>query len=73
VHLLVEYPPSVAMPKLVNLKGVSSRQLRQQRPDIAGRYWKGVLWSPSYFAASRAVAHLSTSHPADVEPQRKPG
>src|SRR5205823_9195911 len=21
------------------------------RPDLAARYWKGVLWSPSYFAA----------------------
>jgi putative transposase len=50
VHLLVEYPPSVAIPKLVNrLQGVSSRRLRQQRPDIARRYWNGVLWSPSSF------------------------
>jgi hypothetical protein len=33
VHLLVEYPPSVAIPKLVNsLQGESSRRLRQQRP-----------------------------------------
>ena len=48
VHLLVEYPPKVAVSSLVNsLKGVSSRLLRQQRPDIRKRYWKGVLWSPS--------------------------
>lgn len=53
VHLLVEYPPKVAVSALVNsLKGVSSRMLRQRRPDIRKRYWKGVLWSPSYFAAS---------------------
>jgi putative transposase len=26
--------------------------LRQGRPDIAKRYWKGALWSPSYFAGS---------------------
>jgi putative transposase len=26
--------------------------LRQERPDLAARYWKGALWSPSYFAAS---------------------
>ena len=48
VHLLVEYPPKVAVSSLVNsLKGVSSRLLRQQRPDIRKHYWKGVLWSPS--------------------------
>jgi putative transposase len=48
VHLLVEYPPKVAVASLVNsLKGVSSRLLRQRRPDIRKRYWKGLLWSPS--------------------------
>ncbi|WP_028997949.1 IS200/IS605 family transposase [Azohydromonas australica] len=53
VHLLVEYPPKVAVSALVNsLKGVSSRLLRRDRPDLAARYWQGVLWSPSYFAAS---------------------
>jgi len=53
VHLLVEYPPKVAVSNLVNsLKGVSSRLLRKERPDIQKRHWKGVLWSPSYFASS---------------------
>jgi putative transposase len=56
VHLLVEYPPKVAVSNLVNsLKGVSSRLLRKERPDIQKRYWKGVLWSPSYFASSCGV------------------
>src|SRR3954451_23849561 len=42
VHLLVDYPPKVSIPALVNsLKGVSSRRLRQMRPDLARRYWKG--------------------------------
>jgi putative transposase len=53
VHLLVNYPPKHSVSALVNsLKGVSSRLLRLERPDLARRYWKGVLWSPSYFAAS---------------------
>src|ERR1700692_628488 len=48
VHLLVHYPPKVALSKLVNsLKGVSSRMLRKQHPDLVRRSWKGVLWSPS--------------------------
>lgn len=60
VHLLVEYPPKVAVSVLVNsLKGVSSRLLRKERPDIETRYWKGVLWSPSYFAASCGGAPIS--------------
>ena len=60
VHLLVEYPPKVSISNLVNsLKGVSSRLLRKQRPDIEKRYWKNVLWSPSYFAASCGGAPLS--------------
>ncbi len=53
VHLLVHYPPKVAVSRLVNsLKGVSARRLRQGRPDIAKRYRQGGLWSASYFAAS---------------------
>lgn len=60
VHLLVEYPPKVAVSNLVNsLKGVSSRLLRKERPDIQMRYWKGVLWSPSYFASSCGGAPIS--------------
>lgn len=53
VHLLVNYPPKIAVSNMVNsLKGVSSRLLRKERPDIANRYWKNMLWSPSYFASS---------------------
>jgi putative transposase len=60
VHLLVNYPPKVAVSNLVNsLKGVSSRLLRIERPNIRNRYWKGVLWSPSYFAASCGGAPIS--------------
>jgi len=60
LHLLVEYPPKVAISKLVNiLKGVSSRRLRVLHPEIAKRYYQGVLWSSSYFAASCGGAPLS--------------
>jgi putative transposase len=60
VHLLVIYPPKVALSTLVNsLKGVSSRRLREHRPEMTGRYRQGVLWSPSYFAASCGGAPLS--------------
>jgi len=60
VHLLINYPPKIQLSKLVNsLKGVSSRMLRKQIPSIANRYYKNVLWSPSYFVASCGGAPLS--------------
>jgi putative transposase len=59
LHAIVEYPPKLSISGLVNtLKGTSSRMLRKQRPDIASRYFEGVLWSPSYFAASTGGAPL---------------
>ncbi|STU57513.1 IS1004 transposase [Klebsiella pneumoniae subsp. ozaenae] len=63
VHLLINYPPKLAISNLVNsLKGVSSRLLRRDRPDIALRYYyKGVLWTPSYFASSAVVRRFRSS------------
>lgn len=59
VHLLIEYPPKYSVSVLVNvLKGTSSRLLRAERPDLAARYWQGVLWSPSYLAASAGAAPM---------------
>jgi len=72
VHVLVNYPPKVPLSSLVNsLKGVSSRLLRKQFPTLVRRYWKGVLWSPSYFAASCGGAPLSIIKQY-IENQRTP-
>jgi putative transposase len=72
VHLRVSYPPKHAVSALVNsLKGVSSRLLRLERPDLARRYWKGVLWSPSYFAASGGGAPSGILK-AYIEQQKTP-
>jgi len=60
VHLLINYPPKVALAKLVNsLKGVSARILRRDFPELERRCWKGHLWSASYFAGSVGGAPLS--------------
>ena len=61
VHLLVEYPPKVAVTGLVNsLKGVSARRLRSEFTDrVNGHVMNGHFWSPSYFAASCGGAPLS--------------
>jgi putative transposase len=60
VHLLINYPPKLALFLLVNrLKGVSSRVIRQQcYPSIQGQLWGGALWSNSYFVSSRGGAPL---------------
>ena len=61
VHLLVEYPPKVAVSTLVNsLKGVSSRMIRKKNyPNICKKLWGNKLWSPSYFAGSCGGAPIS--------------
>lgn len=68
VHLLINYPPKVAVAALVNsLKGVSSRRLRQ---TYAVRTHREHLWSPSYFAASCGGAPLEIIR-SYVESQRR--
>ncbi len=74
VHLLVNYPPKVAISTLVNsLKGVSSRLIRQKNdPEIRQKLWGGHLWSPSYFAGSCGGAPLSMIQQY-IESQRTEG
>jgi putative transposase len=70
IHLLVAYPPRVAVARLVNsLKGVSARRLRQR---YRVRTHREHLWSPSYFAASAGGAPLETPK-AYIRQQRTPG
>jgi putative transposase len=61
VHLLVNYPPKVAVSRLVNsLKGVSSRMIRKKNyPSVTKSLWGESLWSPSYFAGSCGGAPIS--------------
>ena len=73
VHLLVNFPPKVALSRLVNsLKGVSSRRLRQEFPDLVRHYWRAQrLWSGSYFAGSVGGAPLSIVRQY-IEQQNRP-
>lgn len=61
VHLLVRFPATVALSKLVNsLKGVSSRILRRDYSDYISQYlWNGHLWSRSYYCGTAGGAPLS--------------
>ncbi|WP_436786412.1 IS200/IS605 family transposase [Yinghuangia sp. YIM S10712] len=73
VHLLVNFPPKVAVSKLVNsLKGVSSRRLRQEHPDLVRHCWRAQrLWAGSYFAGSVGGAPLSVVRQY-IEQQTRP-
>ena len=48
VHLVVNFPPALALSRLVNsLKGVSSRRLRQEFPDLAQHCWRANRLCPT--------------------------
>jgi putative transposase len=70
-HLLVEYPPTILVSTLLNhLKGVSTRMLRKEFPELAAR--GAHLWRPtSYFAASAGGAPIERLREY-VEAQEKP-
>jgi putative transposase len=73
VHLLIEYPPKVAVSKLVNsLKGVSSRLIRKKEYlTIQRSLWGQSFWSPSYFAGSCGGAPLEIIRQY-IEQQKSP-
>ena len=49
IHILFKTKPATDLTKFINsLKGVSSRYLFQEFPEIKEKLWKGHLWSPSY-------------------------
>jgi putative transposase len=69
-HLLGEYPPTILVSTLVNhLKGVSSRMLRKEFPELAAR--GAHLWTPSHFAASAGGAPIERLRKY-LEAQEKP-
>ena len=61
-HLLVTYPPKVALSTLVmSLKTISSMRVRaHQWPEITQALWGKHFWSPSYAVVSCGGAPLDT-------------
>ena len=72
IHVLVAYPPKVAISTLVNsLKGASAYRLRRQNfPEVRQKLWGSHFWSPSYCAVSCGGAALETVK-AYIQNQRK--
>jgi putative transposase len=59
IHMLVKATPSTDLEKIFNtLKGVSSRYLRQEFPEIKNLLWGDSFWSDSKFIASTGQVSL---------------
>lgn len=59
VHILFKTRPSLEISKFINsLKGVSSRYLFKEFPEIKRKLWRGHLWSPSYFVCTTGQVTL---------------
>ena len=73
VHLLIAYPPKLAISVMVNnLKATSSRRLRILNTHLRTQSKSGVLWSRSYFACSAGGATIETLKEEYVNSQRAP-
>jgi REP element-mobilizing transposase RayT len=59
IYYALEYPYNGEFIKSASLKGASSRRLLRIHPELKAGYWKSVLWSPSYLAASCGGAPIS--------------
>lgn len=59
IHMLIKGTPSTDLVKVTNtLKGVSSRYLRQEFPEIKNLLWGDSFWSDSKFIASTGQVSL---------------
>jgi putative transposase len=59
IHILFASKPQIQVSKFVNsIKSVSSRMLFKEFPEIKGKLWNGILWSPSYFLATTGQVTL---------------
>ena len=53
VHMLVQLPPSVSVSKAMQLfKGISSRMLRAELPEIKKMLWGSNFWADGFFSES---------------------
>ena len=58
VHLVIQLPPSISVSKAVQLlKGISSKMLRTELPEIKKFLWGNDFWADGYF--SETVGYCS--------------
>jgi putative transposase len=73
VHLLIAYPPKLALSNLVmTMKTISSMRVREQNfPEVSQALWGEHFWSPSYCVVSAGGAPLEIIKKY-IEGQRSP-
>ena len=53
VHLVIQLPPSIAVSKAVQLfKGISSKMIRAELPEIKKFLWGNDFWADGFFSES---------------------
>ena len=53
VHVFLSFPPKVSISEAVQtLKGVSSRKLSEEFPELKQTMWGAPLWAVGYYAAT---------------------
>lgn len=58
IHIFISAPPFESPTNIIKiLKGVSSLRLFQRYPELKSEYWKGHMWSPSYYVGT--AGHVS--------------
>ena len=58
LHLFVSAPPFDSPTEIVKVfKGVTALRLFKKFPELRSEYWKGKLWSPSYYVGT--AGHVS--------------
>lgn len=58
LHLFISAPPFDSPTNIVKVfKGVTALRLFKKFPELKKEYWKGKLWSPSYYVGT--AGHVS--------------
>lgn len=53
IHLFISAPPFEAPTNIVKIfKGITALRLFKKYPELRNEYWKGKLWSPSYYVGT---------------------
>ena len=61
VHLYVSYPPTLSVSDLMkNIKGMTSRKLQQEYPNLGKSYWGKHFWAVGYGAFSAGEVNDKT-------------
>ena len=72
IHLFISTTPFESPTGIVKVfKGVTALRLFKKFPELRDKYWKGKLWSPSYYVGTTGHVSAETIK-RYIEEQRGP-